>query len=215
MRRAGKSWRNGPRGLVSRSANHPRHAGAIVRVRRRHLPVHAGFTACRPRMNVPATGIIHVGPGSLMRTGGERRTQGPGSFAAAVADKGPQSAPLQIAIGCTGAEFPLDSAALPLGMRLCRDAGNWAMRLPSIRYQGYQAAERTVGGRKAPAASDMHGISVYCATFRAARSRSLRFQITRDSCCYRAQYCQYPISAGGSPHPRRGMESRLQLLSTR
>ena len=49
---------------------HPRPR-LYIPVSRRRLPVQAGFTACRPRMNVPATGIIHAGPGSLMRTGGE------------------------------------------------------------------------------------------------------------------------------------------------
>lgn len=63
------------------------HADAVVLVlRRQRSPIHAGFTACRPRMNVPAIGIIHAGPGSLMRTDGEGRTQGPVPFAAGAAD---------------------------------------------------------------------------------------------------------------------------------
>ena len=41
------------------------------------------FAACRMRMNVPATGIVLAGPGSVMRRGGEGRAQGPGPFAAA------------------------------------------------------------------------------------------------------------------------------------
>ena len=62
-------------------------------------PVQAGFTACRPRMNVPATGIIPAGPGSLRRRGGERRRQGEGSFAEAAADKRRRSVPLEDASG--------------------------------------------------------------------------------------------------------------------
>ena len=38
----------------------------------------AGLTACRPRMNVPATGIIHAGSGSLTKESGDGRTHGPG-----------------------------------------------------------------------------------------------------------------------------------------
>ena len=73
---AGKSQQNRSQGLASRSAKVPRHADAIVLVRRRHLPIHAGFRGCRPRMDVPAIGIIHARPGSLMRTSGQGRTQG-------------------------------------------------------------------------------------------------------------------------------------------
>ena len=85
-----------------------------------------------------------------------------------------------------GTAVPPEAAAHPPRMRPCRDAGTRAMSIGDTRYRGYRAAERTRGGRKAPAASDRRGISVSCAKFRAARGRSLRFQITRDSCCYRA-----------------------------
>lgn len=52
-------------------------------VRRRRLAVPAGFRACRPRMNVPATGIIHAGPGSLLRRGGEATNRNASSRTAA------------------------------------------------------------------------------------------------------------------------------------
>ena len=121
---AGGLRRNEPRGLASRSANDPQHADAIVLVGRRRLPIHAGFSACRPRMNVPALGIIHAGPDSLMRTGGEGGTQGPGSFAAAAADKGRRSAPLGNANGSTRTACPSDSAGHPHGCTPVKTRGS-------------------------------------------------------------------------------------------
>ena len=179
--------------------------------RRRHLPIRARFTACGPRMNVPAIGIIHAGPGSLLRTVGEGRTPGPGSFAATTADKRRGSAPLGNAIGCTWTPFPPYSVARPSRRRPCGDTGNRAMR---VRGAANRTAERTPRGRKADAAPDIRGISVSCVAFRAARSRLLWFQITRDNCRYRAQYCQSAFVPGPSPHPHQGMASRLQLPTT-
>ena len=178
MRRARKCRRNRSQGLGARSASDPPPAGAIVSVRRRHPPVHAGIAACRPRMNIPAIGIIAAAPGSLMRTGGEGRTPGPGPFAAATADKRRRSAPSKNAIGRLGTPCPPDSAAHPLRMRPCRDAGNRAMNLPVARYR---AAERRRGGRKAPEASKKRGISAACGAFRAARGRSAAPRIARDN----------------------------------
>ena len=82
-----------------------------------------------------------------------------------------------------GTAFPPDSAAHSLRMHPCRDTGNRAMNVQRARYQ---AAERAPGREKDRSGSDMRGISVCCAAFRTARSRSLRFQTTRDSCRYRA-----------------------------
>ena len=89
-----------------------------------------------------------------------------------------------------GTASPPESAARPSRTRPCRDAGSRTMSVAGERYQGYQAAIRTAGGRMAPAASNMRGISTSCAAFRAAQSRLVRDRITRDSCRYRAQYCQ-------------------------
>ena len=117
----GKSRRDRPEGPASRSANGLRHAGAIVLIRRRHLPVTAGFTACLPRRDVPAIGIIHAGPGSLMRTSGEGRAQGPVPFAAATADKRRQLARLENANGCTGLRTGPRTHLIPQRI-LCRCA---------------------------------------------------------------------------------------------
>ena len=187
---AGQSRRNRSQGLESGSASDFRQADPITLLRRRCLPIHAGGTACRPRMNVPADGIIAAGPGSLMKTGGEGRTQGPGSFAGATADKHRRSAPLENANGCEGTACPPDSGAHALRKHPCRDAGNRTMSVPGARYQRYQGEERISGGTKGRRSSDLRGRSTSCAVLRAARSRSLRVWITRDNCCYRAQYCQ-------------------------
>ena len=179
----GEFRQNKSKRLVSRSANDPQNADAIVLVRRRHSSISAGYSACGPRMDVPATGIIHQGPGSLLRTGGEGRTPGPAPFAVATADKRRRSAPLGNAIGCTWTRFPPDSAAHPLRMRPCRDAGIRAMSGPGA---GSQATKRTPGrgkGRKEP---DMRGISIPCMAFRAARDRSNASRFAHDNFRYRA-----------------------------
>ena len=211
----GELRRNEPRGLVSRSANDPRPAGAVIHVRRRACRSLSASRYAAGVMNVPGIGIIHARSGRLLRTGGEGRTQGRGPVAAATSDKRRRSAPLENANGRRGTACPPDSASHPSRMRPCRDAGNRAMNVAGARYQGYQAAERTPGVGKVPVASDMTGISISCAAFRTARSRSLRVQITRDSCRYRAQYCQHHIRASGAPHPRQGAESRVEPLTTR
>ena len=183
---AGEPRPNELRGPRSGSANGLRQADAIVLVRRRRLAIQAGFTTGRTGMDVTAPGIIHAGSGSLLRTGGEGRAQGPDPFAVASADKRRRSASSENANGCTGTACPPDSAAHLPRMRPCRDAGKRAMKLPGVRYRGYRAADRPPGGRKGRTASDKRGISMSCAAFRAARSRSLRAQITRDNCRYRA-----------------------------
>lgn len=146
----------------------------------------AGFRACRHRMNVPGIGIIHAGSGSLLKTRGEGEMQGPGHVARVTSDKRRRSGPLENANGCKGTACPPDSVEHPSGMRPCRESGSPAMSVPAKRYQGYRAAGRTPGGRKVPAAFERHEISTSCVAFRAARSRSLRPRITRDSCLYRA-----------------------------
>ena len=184
---AGELRRNEPRGLVSRSANDPRPAGAVIHVRRRAC--RSLLSASRHAagvMNVPALGIIPARCGRLLRTGGEGRTQGRGPVAAATSDKGRRPAPLENANGRAATACPPDSAAHPSRRRRCREAGNRAMSLPGARNRGYRAAEPVPGGGKAPAASKMRVTSTTCAAVRAARSRSVRVGITRDSCRYRA-----------------------------
>ena len=139
---------------------------------------HAGFAACRRRMNVLATGIIAAGSGSLTRRGGEGRTREP---------------PINVAKGRHKEVQPDARDRVPTSFRSasladapCRDTGSRAMNLPGARYRGYRVGERLAGGRKGRNASDMRGISVSCAVFRAVRSGFLRPRITRDNCRYRA-----------------------------
>ena len=183
---AGELGRNEPRGLVSRSANDPRPAGAVIHVRRRACRSLSASRHAAGGMNVPALGIIHARSGRLLRMGGEGRTQGRGPVAAASADKRRRSAPLENANGRAATACPPDSGAHALRMHPCRDAGNRAMSHPGARYQGYRATEPVPEGGTAPAASKMRVISTSCAAVRAARSRSFRVGITRDSCRYRA-----------------------------
>jgi len=180
---AGKSCRNRPQGLASRSANDPRHADAIVPDRRRRLPVHAGVTACRTRMNVPATGIIHAGPGSLMRTGGEGRTQGPGRHCGSCGRLMAPTGAIEKSNWTQGPACPPESAAHPLRMHPCRDTGNRAMNVPGT---GNWEAERTLGGRKGRSTSEMCEIPVSCVAFRAARDRSAAARFAHDNFRYRA-----------------------------
>ena len=183
MRRAGKSRRSRSQGLVSRSARGLRHAPAIVPDRRPDWPVHAGFGACRPRMNVPATGIIHAGSGSLTRRGGEGRTQDPGRHRG---NDDRSMSPMDATHKSNwtqGPAFLPDSAAHPLRMRPCRDTGKRAMSGPGA---GIGATERTLGGRKGRSVSDKRGISVRCAAFRVAQDRSNAFRFAHDNFRYRA-----------------------------
>ena len=184
---AGEPRPNELRGPRSGSANGLRQADAIVLVRRRRLAIQAGFTTGRTGMDVTAPGIIHAGSGSLLRTGGEGRAQGPDPFAVASADKRRRSASSENANGCTGTACPPDSAAHPSRTRPCRDAGNRPMRVPGA---GNRATERHSGGRKGRTASELRGISSGCVAFRAARSRSAASRITPDNFRYQERTCQ-------------------------
>ena len=205
-RAAGSRIASGERSSTPRR-HHPRPATALADPCQRHgmPPAHE------------CSGDRHYPCGFRFANEDKRRREnaGLGPFAAPIADKRCRSAPLTNAIGCQGPTFPSDSAAHPSRTRPCRDAGNRAMSDPGARYQGYQAAEGTPGGRKVPAASDMRGISASCVAIRAVRSRLLRFRITRDSCRYRAQSCQSVFPPGGSPHPQQGTASRLIRTTTR
>ena len=134
-------------------------------------------------MNVPAIGIIPAGPGSLMRTGGEGRTRGPGPFVAASADKRRRSVPLENANGCEGTACPPESAAHLPRMCPCRDAGDRAMSVPGA---GNRTRERLCERGKGGRPSEIPGISVSSATFRAARDRSTAPRFAHDNCRYRA-----------------------------
>ena len=184
---AGRFRRNTSRGPPHRSANDPRHAGAMVPVRRGRWRVHAGVTACRRRMNVPAPGIIPAGRGSLTRTGGDGRTQGPGRHRGSDGRFMPPTGAIRKSNWTQGPAFPPESAAHPLRLRPCRNAGNRAMNLPDARYW---AAERPPGGRKGRNASETRGISVYCVALRATRGRPAATRITPDNCRYRERTCQ-------------------------
>ena len=85
--------------------------------------------------------------------------------------------------------MPADSAAHPLRMRPCRDAGNPVMSVVGARYR---VAERSSSGRNGRMASDRGGVSVSFVAFRAARNRPLRSAITRDSSHYRLLSCANP-----------------------
>ena len=159
---------------------------------RRHLPIHARLHG------MPASawmfrrlGIIHAGPGSLMRTSGEGRTQGPDPFAAATADKRQQMNAIQeIRLDAREPCAPIESLAHPQRTRPCRDAGNYAMSVPGACISGISGGRTDPRWRGGPCGVRYtREQSVSCGAFRAARSRLLRFWITRDSCRYRAQYC--------------------------
>ena len=191
MRRAGKLRQDELRGFVSRSADAPRHAGAIALVRRRRLPIGGGIAACRCEHE--CFGDRHYPSGSRFANKDGRRKENAGSrsVAAASADYRRRPAPLKNANGCKGTARLPDSAAHPARMHPCRDAGNRAM---SVRIEGYRAAQRANGGRKGLMASNWHGISVACVAFRAARGRPAATRITPDNCRYQEQSCQSPFA---------------------
>ncbi len=141
------------------------------------------FTACRLRMNVPATGIIHAGPGSLTRRNGAGRTQGPDQLCCGARRQASPLDGIDKGNWTQATAFPPDSVAHPRRMHPCQDAGNRAMSVPGA---GNRAAKRGLGGWRRRTASDMRGISVSCAGFQAGRSRLLRPATAPDNCCYRA-----------------------------
>ena len=194
---AGPSRRSKPQDLAWRSGNGLRPGDAVLPVRRRHSPVRAGLRACRPRMNVPATGIIRAGSGSLMRRGGEGTTQGPAASRRDCRQASPMGA---IGISRRGerAVFRVDLVAHPSGMHRCRDAESRATGGSGAANQG---VERTGGGRKGRMAPDRRGESASCVAFGAVRSRWLRFGITHDSSHYRLLSCANPpIPASPAVH---------------